>query len=305
MRSRSISAGVIAAVGLAIGAGSVIAQDSGQPRAAPRGQAAPQRQAAPKVDPKADALLRKMAADMRNLDRFRFDADHVTEVVTEDGQKIQVLARSTVAVDRPNKLRSDRIGPAAGVKLFYDGKTLTVYGQRDNLYATTPAPNNLDGMMDFAREQLELDAPGADLLYSDVYAGLMQDVVSGMYVNKEPVGDRMCHHLAFRGRETDWQVWIEDGPRALPCRYVITSKNVKGSPEFMVQTSNWQLEPRFAPDTFAFTPPRDAARIEFLAVAERQRRAREQRGPGAGQPPSAQQQQPQQQQPRPAPRKQS
>jgi len=220
------------------------------------------------IDPKADALLRKMSADLAGMKSFRFDAEHVMEVVTKQGEKIHSVAESTVWVQRPNKLRTDRMGPLGGATFYYDGKTVSIYGKRDNLYATAKAPDNLDATIDFARDQLSIDAPGADLLYSNPYAALMEDVVSGRYMGSEPVGNRMCHHLAYRGTETDWQLWIEDGPRALPCRFVINSKKVTGSPEYAVATSNWKVEPALPPETFAFTPPPGAGKIDFVAVKD-------------------------------------
>lgn len=219
-------------------------------------------------EPKADALLRKMSTDLADMKAFRFTSDHVMEVVTRQGEKIQGIAESTVWVQRPNKLRVDRMGPLGGATVYYDGNTLSVYGKRDNLYATAKVPDNLDNTIDFARDQLAIDAPGADLLYSNPYAMLTEDAVSGRYLGIEPVGNRMCHHLAFRGNETDWQLWVEDGPRALPCRFVIVSKHVTGSPEYAVTTSNWSAAPGFSPETFAFTPPPDAGKINFVALKD-------------------------------------
>lgn len=227
-------------------------------------------------DPKADALLRKMSSDLAAMKNFRFDASHVVEVVTKDGEKLQDLAEASVMVQRPNKLHSDRMGPLGGATLYYDGKQLTVYGKRDNLYATAQAPRSLDQTIDFARDVLSIDAPGADLLYSDPYKVLMEDAVSGRYMGIEPIGNRMCHHLAYRGNETDWQIWIEDGKRALPCRFVITSKNEPGAPQYTIVTSNWREERAFPPDTFAFKAPRDAKRIQFVRLEDDIRKQKQQ-----------------------------
>lgn len=223
-----------------------------------------------KVEPKADALLRKMTADLASLKSFTFDADHATEVVTKEGQKLQVLASSTVAVQRPGKLRSDRKGRLGDVSLYYDGKALTVHGKRENLYATAKAPDTLDETIDFARGELELEAPAADLLYANAYPALMEDVVSGAYIDEAFIDGRTCHHLAFRGNEIDWEIWIEDGARALPCRFVITSKKVKGMPQYIVETRNWKVDPTLPATLFTFVPPPDAGRIDFLSVAKRQ-----------------------------------
>ncbi len=219
---------------------------------------------AAKVDPKADELLRKMSQSLTNMKSLQFDADHVLEVVTNEGQTLQFLAQSRVGVQRPNKGRSDRLGAFADAALYIDGKNLTIYGKKTNMYATEKVPGNLDATLDFARDALDIEAPAADLVYTDPYTGLMQDVVSGSYIGKEPLGNRMCHHLAYRGKTTDWQIWIDDTPAALPCRYSIKSMDVKGQPEFDVAISNFQVNPTFAAGHFDFKPPANAIQIGCL-----------------------------------------
>jgi hypothetical protein len=227
----------------------------------------------PKVDQKADDLLRKMSTTLAGTKAFQFDADHVLEVVTKDGERLQFLARSRVSLQRPDKLRSDRVGAVVDATLYYDGHNITIHGKRLNMYAQAVAPHNLDGAIDFARDTLGLEAPAEDVLYSDPYTGLMDDVTSGVYIGNEPIGDRNCHHLAFRAHDTDWQMWVEDSPKALPCRYVITSLDVPGVPEFTVAFSSWNLAPTFDAKHFEFTPPPGAKKIDFLtrknAVANR------------------------------------
>lgn len=243
--------GIVCAVVVSHGCGSAYAQT-----------------AKPNVDPKADALLRKMSATLGNTPEFQVDANHVLEVVTNDGQKLQFVAKSKVSVQRPNKLRSDRIGPVADLTVRYDGNHLSIFGNRTKLYAMTEALPTIEQTLDYARDTLGIEAPAADLIYKGAYEGMMEDVVSGRYVGLEPIGDRMCHHLAYRGNQTDWQIWIEDTDQALPCRYVITTKTLAGQPEFEVGLSNWKLDPKLAPDFFAFTPPKGATEIEFLSLAK-------------------------------------
>jgi hypothetical protein len=200
---------------------------------------------------------------------FRVDSSQVMEVVTKEGEKIQGLAETSVSIQRPNKMRADRMGPQGGGSMYYDGSKFTFYGKRDNLYATADAPNTLDDTIDFAREALSIEAPGADLMYGDPYAVLMEDTVSGRYLGMEVVGDRKCHHLAYRGNEVDWQVWVEDGTPSLPCRLVITSKKVGGSPQFTVSMRNWKKTESFDDGTFAFKPPEGATKIDFVTVSDK------------------------------------
>ena len=224
------------------------------------------------VSAEADGILRKMSNYMRSLQAFSFDATHSTDVVLDSGQKLAMTANSQVKVRRPDKLRSDRRGEKYDVSFFYDGGTVTLYGRQANVYARTPAPPNLDRMIDFARDKLDLDAPGADLLYGDPYKALMEDVVAGMRVGTAMVDGVRCHHLAYRGHQVDWQLWIEDGPRPVPHKYVITTKDVKSLPQYTVELHNWNTSATLPDDVFVFVPPAGARRIEFLEIAEERRK---------------------------------
>jgi hypothetical protein len=88
-------------------------------------------------------------------------------------------------------------------------------------------------------------------------------VLTGRYIGLEPVGNVMAHHLAMTEKDVDWQIWIEDGPRPVPLRYVITTKDLPSRPQFTVEMRNWQENPPLSKDDFAFAPPAGARRIEF------------------------------------------
>ena len=62
----------------------------------------------------------------------------------------------------------------------------------------------------------------------------MADTTAGFVVGKSTIDGVRCDHLAFRGYGVDWQIWIEDGARALPRKYVISTVDVVGAPQFEV-----------------------------------------------------------------------
>jgi hypothetical protein len=227
-----------------------------------------EQQTANKVDFDADAVLRSMSDHLGSLQSFSFSADHTIDFVLESGEKRQAVASSTVSVQRPNKLRSDRRGEHADLSFIYDGRTATIYGKRNNMYAQADAPDTIDEMIDFAREKLDIDAPAADLLYSKSYPILMEDVVSGTIVGPAIIDDKPCTHLAFRGNNVDWQLWIQDGGTPLPLRYVITTKDVKSEPQLIVQIHDWNTAPSLAPELFTFAPPAGAQKIEFYGLMQ-------------------------------------
>jgi hypothetical protein len=219
-------------------------------------------------DRRADAVTRRMSNYIARLQSFRFTSQHTTEVVLENGQKLEFGATSRVEVKRPNMFRSQRVGEAVEATLFYDGKSLTIFTPRTNTYATAPAPPTLDAAVDFAREKLGMETPAGDLVLSDVFGMLTKDSVGSMYVGRVLIDGVWCDHVAYRGKETDFQLWIEEGERPLPRKYVITSKNVQQSPEFGVVLEDWVTDAEVSEKEFTFVPPKGAERIEFLALAE-------------------------------------
>jgi hypothetical protein len=73
-----------------------------------------------------------------------------------------------------------------------------------------------------------------------------------------------CHHLAFRGEEADWQIWIEAGDTPLPRKFVITSKWITAAPQFTTVMTKWDAASQLADDLFKFVPPKEAEKIDFL-----------------------------------------
>jgi hypothetical protein len=220
-------------------------------------------------DAKARAAVRQMGDFLAKQKSFTLKAASSIEVVLKNGQKLQFDQAAEVAVARPDKLRAARVGDELRQEMFYDGKAITIFSQVGGVpyFATASAPPTIEGALDFARESLDVIAPAGDLLYANAADILMEDVVSAMVVGQSTIGGVRCKHLAFQGDQVDWQIWIEDGPRPLPRKMVITSKLQAGQPQFIVMTSDWNLAPKLAAERFRFAPPKGATKIDFLPPA--------------------------------------
>jgi hypothetical protein len=218
------------------------------------------------VEPQAEKLLRRMSDYLAGRQQFSLKAESTLEAVLTSGQKLQYDSPSTLMVSRPNKLRAHRKGDLANQEFFYDGKTLTLYNPRENLYATTAAPATIDETLDFAREKLDIVAPAAELLYSNAGEKMLKEATSGILVGPSVIGGVKTTHLAFRGAEVDWQVWIEDGDKPLPRKFVLTSTKVTGAPQFTVLIRSWDVGTKLSNQEFTFTPPKGAKKIEFLKL---------------------------------------
>jgi len=193
-----------------------------------------------------------------------FDSD--IEVLTPELQKIQFTSSSQALLNRPDKLRVTRTGGYTDVELVFDGKTATLLGKHVNAYAQVEAPGTVDQLIDRIRDESNVSMPGADLLLARVYDELTTDVIDAKHVGQGVIDGVECDHLAFRGPETDWQIWVETGARPIPRKYVITSKTMTGAPQYTVRVKEWKSDAPASADAFAFKAPADAKKVEFAAL---------------------------------------
>jgi hypothetical protein len=110
--------------------------------------------------------------------------------------------------------------------------------------------------------------PAADLLLSNVYDGLMLDVTESMDLGSGIIGGVECDHLAFRTKDIDWQIWIAQGDKPYPCRYMISTTNVDQAPQYSIQIRNWRTGSEVAANDFAFKGPSGARKVELKELAD-------------------------------------
>ena len=77
-------------------------------------------------------------------------------------------------------------------------------------------PGTIDAMLEDLHERFDTHQTLADFLFSDPYKVFTEHVQSGTYVGLHYVGKTKCHHLAFRQKLLDWQIWIDAGDQPLP-----------------------------------------------------------------------------------------
>ncbi|HVI64522.1 MAG TPA: DUF2092 domain-containing protein [Bradyrhizobium sp.] len=90
-----------------------------------------------------------------------------------------------------------------------------------------------------------------DLLLTNAYDELMANVLDAKHIGQGVVDGVECEHLAFRGTDTDWQIWIETGARPIPRKYVITSKTLAGAPQYI---KDWNTDAIADANAFVFKP---------------------------------------------------
>jgi hypothetical protein len=217
-------------------------------------------------DEAARQVLKNMANYVSKLDAFSFDYSVELEAVTTKGIKLQFPASGQMLVERPNKFRLMRTGGHSDIELVSDGKTVTLYGRKMNIYAQNKAAPSIDEFVDRAREEHGLDLPGADLLLSNVYDQLIEPVTEAMYLGTGVVDGVECEHLAFRTPDVDWQIWVAMGDKPYPCKYVVTSKWTTAAPEYQLRVRNWNDSPKIEANSFQFGLPADAKEVKISEI---------------------------------------
>jgi hypothetical protein len=207
-------------------------------------------------------LFKAMSDYLATQKAISFEYDTNLEIVTKEGQKLGLASSGAVTLNRPDKIRATRLGGFANVELVFDGKTLSLLGKNANVYVQAEAPGTIDHLVDELRDKFHRPLPGADLLMSDVYNQLMPLVVDVKDLGSGVIDGVECDHLAFRTPEVDWQIWIAQGDRPYPCRYVITSKQVTGWPQYTIDLRAWKTGSEVASADFSFKVPTGAKQLE-------------------------------------------
>ncbi len=216
------------------------------------------------IDEKADTILRQMSDFIESQEKFSFSTETERDFLTTSGVYIQVTHEGDLIVNRPNQFWANTTGDLVQREFWYDGEQVTVVDTERNIYASGDAPGSMDQTLDTLIQKLNVNMPLAELLYSDIYEGLIKNVQFGFYFGMSEVDDVPCHHLVFVQDSIDWQVWIEDSETPVLRKVAIAYKEREGVPRYTAILSDWDFEPEIASDRFTFSPPANAEKVEFV-----------------------------------------
>ena len=216
------------------------------------------------IDPDALYVLKGMTDYLGGLQAFSMHTENTYEDVLDTGQKFQFGYSSHILVQRPNKLVAKRWDGQSKRLFVYDGEMLSIYEKGHDLFARISAPDNIDDFLFFARDALDLVPPAGDMVFSNAFELLTASITSGFVVGQAVVGGVTCTHLAFTTPVVDWQVWIAEGDKPLPYKYVLTTRDDPAQPQFVTVVSKWDTDPEIKDGAFDFEPPATAIEIDVV-----------------------------------------
>ena len=222
--------------------------------------------AANQVEPGATDALEKMGAYLRSLKAFQVRSEGTSEVVRDDGQKVQFAQTTNLVARVPDRLMAEIEGDQGSKTYVYDGKTFTLFSPDDGYYAALPAPPNLRQLVDMLSGKYGVNIPLVDLFLWGQKDTVPPKITSGMDVGPGEVGGVSCEHYAFRQEGLDWQVWIQKGDFPLPRKLVLTTTTDDARPQH-TSVLTWNLAPSYNEATFVFDPPAGTHKIVFKTTS--------------------------------------
>jgi hypothetical protein len=229
-------------------------------------------------DPKAMEILMRMANYLAKAPSLQVTVLSSYDAIQEDGEFIEFGDRRRFELQRPDRLRVEverSDGDQGG--LIFDGKAITAYRPADNFYAVVEKPGTVDAVMVYVVKDLQIPVPLARMFTTTFPQQMEKMVKSIAYVETNRLFDVPTDHLAVRGDEVDFQIWIAQGDAPLPRRVIITYKNAPGEPQFRAMLNDWSLAAVDA-GRFAFAVPAGAEKVPFIVRESGRRPAAKQKG---------------------------
>jgi hypothetical protein len=221
----------------------------------------------PGISAEASTALKQMGKTLSAND-VSLQARTIRVYQDDDGQPLHVFHTIKVVAHRPDRLALHVTGDDGENDLFYNGKTVTIFGAVQNKYATIDAPNTIPAMLDEVSDRLKYEFPLGDLLDTAPDKAFLSGVTSGREVGTVTIDGKPYRHLFFsQAGGIELEVWLDKTEQAVPRRLIVTYRLLPGQPEFIAEFSDWNFSAHPSDADFAFQPPAGAKKVELQPKA--------------------------------------
>jgi hypothetical protein len=251
---RSLSFGVAASLAFA---GTLLCTAGGCRRSDPQGPA--------ETAARGRELLAQASATLKAAPTLTVDTVERHERVRRNGERKSTSLSRQVRLRRPDRLSFHAKGDGVqDLRAVYDGRTFTLVGNGQKVYAQIDAPGTVDGLLDRLAERFDVPMPMADFLYSDPSQSFQAGEFTGGWVKRAQIDGATCHELHYTGKSVEFTLWVDDTDKALPCKVSIVYAARKGKPTSDVTFRNWQLGSAIPEGEFAANVPSGFERIPII-----------------------------------------
>jgi hypothetical protein len=153
-------------------------------------------------DAQARNIVLDIARFIAQVPVFSFTIRSGYDAIQPDGQSIEFGDYRRILMDRPNGMRVDRVRSYGeqGVMLF-DGKTVTVFNQNDNVYSRQPLTGSVDDALVYLVKDLQVAFPLARLLHTGFPKMVEERFCEVHLVEESVLFDTVTNHLLIRPDE--------------------------------------------------------------------------------------------------------
>jgi hypothetical protein len=217
----------------------------------------------PMLEARAIELLKASSARLAAAHTLSFTVVVTYESPSRLGIPLAYTTKSDVIVQRPDKLRVITSGDGPASEFYYDGKIMMAYAPAEDLVAVGDAPPTIDETMEVAYHTAAIYFPFDDVIVSDPYKDIAEDLRRAFYVGQSTViGGTTTDIVAYDSGGVFVEIWIgaEDKlPRMLRAIFVDDPLRLRHQLELF----NWEFDPTVPADVFGSARAAAAKRIQF------------------------------------------
>jgi len=191
-----------------------------------------------------------------------FRSKNMVPIEGPGGIWISLYDDARVVMQSPDKLFIETRGDSAPLDYYYNGKTITTYVPDKNLYADKTAPATIDEVIEAAYDEDGKSFPYADLLVSDPYAVLTENLLNAIYAGQSYIGGVKTYHLVFSHEDVEWQIWI-GVDNNLPSLTVATYLDDASEPSYTTEFKEWKLNEPIDESIFVFKNTTKAEKVAY------------------------------------------
>jgi hypothetical protein len=216
--------------------------------------------AAQEPDPRD--VLKRMGETIASLDSYSLSGDAYADARLDAGLIIEHASQATLTVRKPDTVRITNTTSEDHKELFFGSGVLTVYTRSRNFYGQTEIPEGVGTALDYAVNEIGIDAPMLDFVSGEVAERLLVDATDVQYIGTSLIRGDIYDHVAIRTSEIDIQIWVATEGQPLPGKMALSAKWDGGAPRTVI-FMNWDTDPKIPQGSLQFVPPDGATKIKF------------------------------------------
>ncbi|HEY1784749.1 MAG TPA: DUF2092 domain-containing protein [Pirellulales bacterium] len=199
-----------------------------------------------------------------------------------EGETSETQTIGQLSIQRPNRWA---MWPRSGEEGFFvvsDGKQYVRGNSAARRYVVAEPPPTLSAIIEDCANDFDLAPDGLFFVSPGGYDDLIEQTTDSRDLGVDEVDGHECRHLHFAGSEFSLDVWLETSTPPLISKLAFDFPQIAvdvideegqirtegaGSMSLVYQFRDWQLDPKFPADQFAFVPPAGWKEVDQLADA--------------------------------------